>query len=151
MAASPIFVYNTPFDPLLFFIPQYSYLVYLYYSTITVYRFVLGDDSIHATILRYCSLVALHPVSHLELKEIYPTRWASVQVINKLRSLHGCLLLFRRPLWCGVKEQAASLYAKKLAQEGFTTAYFDASRQGESGGEPCFLEDPSQRVSDFVD
>jgi fermentation-respiration switch protein FrsA (DUF1100 family) len=50
----------------------------------------------------------------------------------------------------GVMEQTASLYAKKLAQEGFTAVCFDASHQGESGRELHFLEDPSQRVSDAL-
>jgi uncharacterized protein len=49
----------------------------------------------------------------------------------------------------GVKEQAAGLYAQKLSQEGFTTICYDASYQGESGGKPRFLEDPSARVSDI--
>lgn len=48
------------------------------------------------------------------------------------------------------KEQTSgAVYGKALAAEGFVVIAYDASFQGQSGGSPRWVEDPTQRVEDI--
>ncbi len=48
-----------------------------------------------------------------------------------------------------VKEQASGLYAQTMAARGFVTLAFDASYNGESGGQPHFIASHEAFVEDF--
>ncbi|KAJ0302831.1 hypothetical protein COL516b_006870 [Colletotrichum fioriniae] len=60
----------------------------------------------------------------------------------------GAVIIIAHP-WTSVKEHSPAHYAPVLSQAGFYCLAYDAAYQGESEGEPRYLEDPGQRVEDI--
>ena len=67
---------------------------------------------------------------------------------NLDRSRRYAALIVGHP-YGGVKEQASGLYAQTMAERGFITLAFDASYNGESGGQPHFIASHEAFVEDF--
>lgn len=59
------------------------------------------------------------------------------------------VVITAHPIGSCKEQTSGNVYASALAKEGFLAVAFDASFQGDSGGEPRFLEDPTLRVQDF--
>lgn len=64
-------------------------------------------------------------------------------------SKHYPTIVSAHPTGSCKEQTSGAIYGKALADAGFVVAAFDASFQGESGGEPRSVEDPSFRTSDF--
>lgn len=58
-------------------------------------------------------------------------------------------IISAHPIGSCKEQTSGNVYGEALAKAGFVVIAFDASFQGESGGEPRYIEDPSLRVADF--
>ncbi len=59
------------------------------------------------------------------------------------------VIISTHPIGSCKEQTSGNVYGQAFADAGFVVLVPDASFQGESGGEPRFLEDPSFRVEDY--
>jgi fermentation-respiration switch protein FrsA (DUF1100 family) len=58
-------------------------------------------------------------------------------------------IISAHPIGSCKEQTSGNVYGEALAKECFVVIAFDASFQGDSGGEPRSIEDPARRVEDF--
>ena len=78
---------------------------------------------------------------HIAADIRFPPRFDTSKRYSSIVSVH--------PFGSCKEQTSGNVYGEALAKEGFVVIAFDASFQGASGGEPRFIEDPTQRVEDI--
>ena len=58
-------------------------------------------------------------------------------------------IICAHPIGSCKEQTSGNVYGKALAEAGFVVIAFDRSTQGQSGGEPRYIEDPALAVEDF--
>ncbi|RDI53603.1 alpha/beta hydrolase [Microvirga subterranea] len=77
---------------------------------------------------------------HIAANILFPPGFDEAQKYPTIVSVH--------PFGSCKEQTSGKVYGKALAEQGFVIIVYDASFQGESGGSPRWIEDPTQRVED---
>lgn len=72
---------------------------------------------------------------------VYPPNFDMSKLYSTIISVH--------PIGSCKEQTSSEVYGKRLAEAGYVVIAYDASYQGESGGLPRWIEDPTQRVEDI--
>ncbi|NMO03226.1 alpha/beta hydrolase [Gordonia sp. TBRC 11910] len=94
--------------------------------------------------------MALDKVRNVKLKALYWDISADVYFPpNFDENEKYPAIISAHPIGSCKEQTSGNVYGTALADQGFVVIAFDASFQGDSGGEPRFIEDPTLRVQDF--
>jgi fermentation-respiration switch protein FrsA (DUF1100 family) len=117
---------------------------------------VPGTASAQSSAVKQPAVIGYHNEKGVQIERLtYPARNMGTTIVGNLFKPANFNTGKKYPAivvthpFGGVKEQTAGLYAQRLAEQGFITLAYDASYQGESGGEPRLMEVPAQRVDDI--
>lgn len=77
---------------------------------------------------------------HIAANILFPPGFDEAKTYPTIVSVH--------PFGSCKEQTSGNVYGMALAEQGFVVIAYDASFQGESGGSPRWIEDPTQRVED---